>query len=368
MTCVMTHARSAAPSLWPRRPRLRRADDSLDWATDGANWPNRLASRFVKTAGLTWHVQIMGHGPILLLAHGAGGSTGSWRDLMPCLARDFTVVAPDLQGHGFTGSPGASGMTVDAMAAGLGALLLALGLSPMVTVGHSAGAAVLARLALSGTIAAPAVLVALNGAMLPMPGVAGYVFRSLALLLASTPALPWLLSRRVRRQHVVERLIANTGSRLDDAGLDAYARLLGNPGHLRNMLLMLARWDLRHFVLELPRLPCRLVLVAAGCDRAVPAHAARQTAARVPGSELVVHPGYGHLSHEEAPEETAAIIRRAARDVLTEADAHRTTGAPGSRSAAGSLCLCPGSSTERQPIGESGSQSRQASGGPVHEA
>nr|WP_294544145.1 alpha/beta fold hydrolase BchO [uncultured Rhodopila sp.] len=321
MTAAVTHARIAIPSFQPGSPGLRRAENGLDWSTDGANWPNRIASRFVKTAELTWHVQIMGQGPILLLVHGAGGSTSSWRDLMPCLARDFTVVAPDLHGHGFTGTPGASGMTVDAMAAGLEALLLALAVSPAVAVGHSAGAAILARLVLSGLVAAPSVLVALNGALLPMPALAGHVFRSVARLLASAPALSRLVSRRVRRQDVVARLIANTGSRLNDAGIAAYARLMGNPGHLRSMLLMLANWDMREIGRELPGLPCRLVLVAADCDRAVPPQAARQMAARVPGSELIVHHGYGHLSHEEAPEETAAIIRRAARERLTEAAA-----------------------------------------------
>jgi magnesium chelatase accessory protein len=317
----MTHARIATLPVTPSHPTFRPAGDGLDWATDGANWPNRIASRFVKAANLTWHVQIMGHGPILLLAHGAGGSTSSWRDLMPSLARDFTVVAPDLHGHGFTGTPGAAGMTVDAMAAGLGALLLALGVSPLVAVGHSAGAAILARLVLSGSIPAPAVLVALNGAMLPIPGLAGHLFRSTARLLASTPALPWIVSRRARRPGVVARLIANTGSRLNDAGIDAYMRLMGSPRHVRNMLLMLAQWDLRQILLDLPRLPCRLVLVAAEGDCAVPPEAARQTAARVPGCELIVHKGYGHLSHEEAPEETAAIIRHAAREILAGAAA-----------------------------------------------
>ena len=58
----------------------------LDWATDGADWPNREASRFVEAAGLRWHVQVMGAGPVLLLLHGTGASTHSWRDVMPKLA------------------------------------------------------------------------------------------------------------------------------------------------------------------------------------------------------------------------------------------------------------------------------------------
>jgi magnesium chelatase accessory protein len=55
------------------------------------------------------------------------------------------------------------------------------------------------------------------------------------------------------------------------------------------------------------------VLVAADGDRALPPKVARQTAALVPGSELIVHKSYGHLSHEEAPEETAELIVRAAQ-------------------------------------------------------
>ena len=35
----------------------------LDWATDGADWPNRQASRFVEAAGMRWHVQVMGEAP-----------------------------------------------------------------------------------------------------------------------------------------------------------------------------------------------------------------------------------------------------------------------------------------------------------------
>ena len=52
----------------------------------GARWP-RLAesesSRFVEAADLRWHVQQMGAGPVLLLLHGTGASTHSWRALAP---------------------------------------------------------------------------------------------------------------------------------------------------------------------------------------------------------------------------------------------------------------------------------------------
>ena len=74
----------------------------LDWTVDGADWPNRDASRFVEAGGLRWHVQVMGTGPVALLVHGMGASSHSWRDVAPLLASRFTVIIPDLPGHAFT--------------------------------------------------------------------------------------------------------------------------------------------------------------------------------------------------------------------------------------------------------------------------
>ncbi|MFZ4410973.1 MAG: alpha/beta fold hydrolase, partial [Paracraurococcus sp.] len=81
-----------------------------------ADWPNRPTSRLVAAGGLRWHVQVAGTGPVLLLVHGTGAATHSWRDLLPLLARHFTVVAPDLPGHGFTERPRAEGLSLPGMA------------------------------------------------------------------------------------------------------------------------------------------------------------------------------------------------------------------------------------------------------------
>ena len=59
----------------------------------------------VAAGGLRWHVQVAGDGPVLLLLHGTGAATHSWRDLLPLLAERFTVVAPDLPGHGRSDGP-----------------------------------------------------------------------------------------------------------------------------------------------------------------------------------------------------------------------------------------------------------------------
>ena len=91
-------------------------------------------------AGLQWHVQVAGTGAPLLLVHGTGGATHSWRDVFPMLASTYTVIAPDLPGHGFTERPADDGvLTLTGMAAALRDLLHALGVAPRVIVGHSAG-------------------------------------------------------------------------------------------------------------------------------------------------------------------------------------------------------------------------------------
>src|SRR5262249_42884942 len=148
---------------------------TLRWESDGRDWPNREASRFVHAAGMTWHVQEMGRGPVLLLLHGTGASTHSWRSLAPMLAARFRVVAVGLPGHGFTQSPPREFLSLYGMGLAVHALLRKLVTAPAVVVGHSAGAAVAVRMAIDGHIA-PAVIVGLNAALLPLRGIPGRVF------------------------------------------------------------------------------------------------------------------------------------------------------------------------------------------------
>ncbi len=287
---------------------------SMDWETDGADWPHRGASHFVEAGGLRWHVQRMGHGPVWLLLHGTGAATHSWRGLMPLLARHATVVAPDLPGHGFSGAlPGRP--TLPAMADALAQLLQALKLPPpQVVVGHSAGAAIGARLVLDGACA-PRSLLALNGAFLPFDGLAGLIFPPLARLLALNPLVPWFFSWRAVDDAAVRRLVASTGSQLDDTGLALYGRLLRSPAHVSGALAMMAHWDLHALWRELPQLPCALGLVAAERDATVPPAQADEVAQRLPGAQVRRLVGLGHLAHEEAPQAVADLLQGLAREL-----------------------------------------------------
>jgi len=273
----------------------------------GRDWPNRAASRTVRAAGLNWHVQVMGSGPVLLLAHGTGAATHSWRDLAPALARHFTVVAPDLPGHGYTEAPAAARLSLPGMAKSLGALLVALNMQPVVAAGHSAGAAILARMALDGLPSLRA-LVSLNGAFVPLQGVPGQVFSPIARLLVGLPGLPQLFAWRARDPGVVQKLLAATGSTLDAEGVRLYAQAERRPDHAASALAMMAHWDLRPLLADLPRLRVPLLLVAGAGDRTVPPQQSAQVRDLVPGAALAMLPGLGHLAHEERAAEVAGLI------------------------------------------------------------
>ena len=284
----------------------------LQWERDGGDWPNREASRFVQAGGLRWHVQVMGEGPSLLLLHGTGSSTHSWRELLPLLARHFHVVAPDAPGHAFTERPAPQCLSLPGMACAVAALLRKLEINPRLAVGHSAGAALLARLCLQGSIQ-PRCLVSLNGALLPLPGLPGLVFSPLAKILTQFDLVPRLFARHAAGQPLVPRLLQDTGSTLDPAGVELYRRLASNSGHVGAALAMMANWDLAQLRNELPRLATPLLLVTGDNDRTIPRASTRQVCGLLPGSKMVSLPGLGHLAHEERPRQVAALLIRAAR-------------------------------------------------------
>ncbi len=281
-----------------------------DWRREGRDWPNREASRLVRAGGFLWHVQVMGTGPTLLLLHGAGAATHSYRDLAPLLARDFTVVCPDLPGHGFTETPPADGLSLPGMVRALDALLTVLNLAPHAAVAHSAGAAVALRLRLQGRIGEGGVI-ALNGALRPFPGAAGHIFPTLAKLLVLNPLAIQMFAWRAAMPGAVAKLIEGTGSYIDPLGLKAYSALFATTGHVAGALGMMANWNLQPLLADLPRLPAPLTLIVGEKDLAVPPDVADEVKARVPHARTIVLPGLGHLAHEEAPGQIAALVREA---------------------------------------------------------
>ncbi len=284
----------------------------LDFAVDGADWPNRDLSRFVAAGGIRWHVQETGDAeddrPVALMLHGTGAATHSWHAMLPDLAEDFQIVAPDLPGHGFTGQPAQAQLSLTGMAMLCARLIKTLGKRPNLIIGHSAGAAIAARMCLDGAVDAKAVI-SLGGALLPLGGPRGGFYAVGAKLFALNPLTPRLFAWRARNPDVVSELLGRTGSEIDPEALRCYSILARSSNHAGAALGMMANWDLQALARDLPGLKPGLLLVTAEKDRMIPASYAERVHALVPGSELVNLDGLGHLAHEEAPAKICGMIR-----------------------------------------------------------
>ncbi len=278
----------------------------MDWAAYKNTWPHASHSRFVEMPGQRWHVQIMGQGPVLLLLHGTGASTHSWRDMAPLLAQHYTVVMPDLPGHAFTTLHAKHAPSLPNMSADVRRLLAHLEMWPVAILGHSAGAAVAAHLSL-GSERLPPVVVGLNPAWLPQPGAAQWLFAPTAKLMALNPYSGRLVANHLAKPWVVAKLLASTGSHLSQDGVDYYSRLVASPTHVHGVLSMMAAWNLNTLNNRLPQLSPVLLHVGEN-DQTVPVSLAHEAKRLIPGADLILKPGLGHLAHEEQAQSTAAEI------------------------------------------------------------
>jgi magnesium chelatase accessory protein len=271
------------------------------------NLPALAAPRRIDAGGLRWRVRVQGDGPVLLLLHGTGSSHESWDGCVARLAGRYRVVAPDLPGHAGTGAFANRRCSVERMADSVAALLAALRASPRLVAGHSAGAAVMAQLCLSGAVD-PAGLLSINGALEPLSGWAGWCFPSMARLAAlGGPLLPWLVSQSADAS-AVRRLVASTGSQLGPDQEAHYHRLLRDPTHVQGVIDMTAGWDLRRLAARLPELQPPLWLAAGSRDSTVPPAQSARWAMQLPRARLVPWPGLGHLAHEEAPHVACDLV------------------------------------------------------------
>lgn len=105
--------------------------------------PEELAARPTEL-----RCRIEGNGPAVVLLHGVGGSHTVWNDVIPGLAKEFLVLAPDLRGHGRTRAPSDSHFTFAEMMGDVVRLLDDQGISSAHLVGLSGGALLALRITL----------------------------------------------------------------------------------------------------------------------------------------------------------------------------------------------------------------------------
>jgi magnesium chelatase accessory protein len=269
------------------------------------DWPHRSTSRHIASPPHLWHVQIQGSGPDLLLLHGAGGGTHSWRNLIPLLAPHFRTIAIDLPGQGFSRLGTRDRCGLDPMAADIATLCTREKWRPTAIIGHSAGAVIALRLSEVMPLTA---VIGINAAIGGFDGVAGWLFPAMAKLLSLTPFAAQMFSRISGTEARAKTLLSSTGSNLDPAGQSQYLTLLRNPGHIDATLAMMAQWRLDDLLARLPALTTPTLLITASGDTTVPPAVSERATKRLARAQWVNLPGHGHLVHEEAASDIAKVL------------------------------------------------------------
>ncbi len=245
----------------------------------------------------------------MLLIHGLGGSRGTWRALIPALAGAFTVIAPDLPGHGDSDPP-AGDYSLGAHACVMRDLLVALDLHRASVLGHSLGGGVALQFAYqfpertdrlmlisSGGLGTEVTLM-LRAATLPGAAavVAGLSKIPVGLTRLLFLALPGLIARPDARP-LAEGLRGLAGSRQRTAFVRTAHTVLDWRGQTVSAI---RQADL---LSDIP------VLLAWGTDdKTIPPSHQHAFAERVPHVETIEIPAAGHYPHETAGSQLAAVV------------------------------------------------------------
>ncbi len=272
------------------------------------DWPHRAASRVVDAGDVRWHVQQAGRGPVVLLLHGSGASSHSWADLFPILAGHATVVAPDLPGHGFTTGPEDGAYTLARVAACLEALLDRLAAGPVrVVAGHSAGAALAIRWALS-TSRPPAALVGFAPSLVPPPRVYTTFLAPFVTPVATSAFATSLLASIAGPARLVDRLLDSTRSPIPEPQRARYGTLFRSRDHVRGTMRFMAAADLAALLEDAKRLSVPATFILGRRDDWVPERRLRPILENsLPGAAIETWDD-GHLLHEVEPARAARVI------------------------------------------------------------
>jgi len=251
--------------------------------------------------------RIGGKGPLVLLIHGMAGSATTWKQVMPALSEHFTVLAPDLLGHGE--SDKAKGdYSLGAMASTLRDLIVALGYKRATVVGQSYGGGIALQFAYQYPERCERlVLVDAGGLgtevnpllrMLTLPG------SEAVLLIACAPPVRRIVEsigrvlfrKKIANAPAIPELWRSYSSLGDDEARRAFLRTLRAVIDPRGQSV--SANDKLYLAAGMPTL-----IIWGEDDRIIPVEHAYAAHAAMPRSWLEIIEGVGHYPHVEAPEQ-----------------------------------------------------------------
>jgi pimeloyl-ACP methyl ester carboxylesterase len=253
-----------------------------------------------------------GSGPVIVLVHGITSTSATWANVLPYLADRFTVIAPDLLGHGESAKPRGD-YSLGAYASGIRDLLMALGHERATFVGHSLGGGIAMQLAYQFPEHCERLVLVGSGGL----GRDITALLRAASLPGSELVLPLLVNDRVLGAgRIVGRLLGRAGLRVHtDLGevLRGHASL--SDGEARAAFIHTLRtivdpWGQRVDASDRLYLAQAIpfLILWGERDPIIPVEHARAAHQLVPGSRLELFPNAGHFPHLDDPLRFVALL------------------------------------------------------------
>lgn len=249
--------------------------------------------------------------PVLLLVHGMAGSARTWHAVMPGLGRRYTVIAPDLLGHGSSSKP-RHDYSLGNFASLLRDLLIALGVEHATLVGHSLGGGIVMQLAYQHPEHCERLVLVCSGGLgkevswilraLALPGseyVMPVLFPGFVRDLGNTVSR-WLGAHGIRAPHLEEEWRSYV-SLTEPETRAAFVRTL------RSVVDITGQTVSAHDRLYLARHLPTLVIWGAQ-DRIIPVSHAYAAHDALPGSRLEIFEHAGHFPHVEQPQQFVDVL------------------------------------------------------------
>ena len=253
-----------------------------------------------------------GSGPVLVLIHGMAGSSASWRLVLPALAERFTVIAPDLLGHGDSEKPRGD-YSLGAFASGVRDLLLALGHERATVVGQSLGGGIAMQFAYQFPERCERLVLVSSGGL---GEEVNFLLRALALpgaeFVLPLACTNWLHGAGVNVAGWLARIGLHTsphlteiwesyGSLADTETRTAFVHTLRSVVDITGQRVSAA--DRLYLAPEIPTL-----IVWGDHDHIIPVAQGRATHEAIPGSRLEIFEHAGHFPHCEQPDRFSKVL------------------------------------------------------------
>ena len=273
-------------------------------------FPTNFRTQDVQTDGATIHVRVGGQGPAVVLLHGFGDTGDMWAPMAADLARDHTVVVPDLRGMGLSSHP-EGGYDKRTQAADIRSVLTQLNLDRAAIVGHDIGTMV----AYAYAVRYPDKTEKLVVMDAPVPGVPPWdqIVRNPLLWHFDLGGADMERLVAGRERIYLDRFwndFAGDPKKIDEATRGHYAKLYARPGAMRSAFAQFRsiRKDADDNAATLAtKLP--MPVLAIGGEKSFGANeAAVMRNAAVNVTEVVIA-NAGHWLMEEQPAATIAAVR-----------------------------------------------------------